>query len=107
MQSPQCLRLPICRGITDMALPFPTCQAPSTFPAELKLPTSCQEQAGKQQWQDANGYPGRDSSRGKGRSSCAWAHPRLGKLRHGALSRSSCFLQTFVPSATKRWGPRS
>lgn len=107
MQTPQCLSFPTCRGISDMALSFSTRQAPSTFPAELKPPTFCQEQAGKQQWQDANGYSERESSRGKGRPSCAWAHPHLGKLRHAAPNCSSCFLQTSVPSATKRWGPGS
>ncbi|NWV65128.1 FBLI1 protein, partial [Malurus elegans] len=49
-------------------------QAPSTFPAELKPPVFCQEQAGKQQWQDTNGYPERDSSR----DICAFCHKALG-----------------------------
>ncbi|NXR43811.1 FBLI1 protein, partial [Hippolais icterina] len=57
----------------DFAAPT-TLQAPSTFPAELKLPTFCQEQAGKQQWQDVNGYPERDSSR----DICAFCHKALG-----------------------------
>ncbi|KAI1231353.1 Filamin-binding LIM protein 1, partial [Lamprotornis superbus] len=74
VQSPHCLSFPTCRGITNMALPFPTCQAPSTFSAELKPPTSCQEQAGKQQRQDVNGYPERDSSR----DICAFCHKVLG-----------------------------
>uniref|UniRef100_A0A8C3J069 Filamin binding LIM protein 1 n=1 Tax=Calidris pygmaea TaxID=425635 RepID=A0A8C3J069_9CHAR len=41
-------------------------RAPSEFPAELRPPKSCQEQEEKPQWQDANGYPERDGSRGKG-----------------------------------------
>ncbi|NXW72023.1 FBLI1 protein, partial [Hirundo rustica] len=57
----------------DLAAPA-TLPAPSTFPAELKPPTFCQEQAGKQQWQDANGYPERDSSR----DICAFCHKALG-----------------------------
>ncbi|NXE39448.1 FBLI1 protein, partial [Ptilorrhoa leucosticta] len=57
----------------DLAAPA-TLQAPSTFPAELKPPAFCQEQAGKQQWQDANGYPERDSSR----DICAFCHKALG-----------------------------
>ncbi|NXM15884.1 FBLI1 protein, partial [Ploceus nigricollis] len=57
----------------DLAAPA-TLQAPSTFPAELKPPTFSQEQAGKRQWQDANGYPGRDSSR----DICAFCHKALG-----------------------------
>ncbi|NXO24642.1 FBLI1 protein, partial [Cisticola juncidis] len=59
----------------DLAAPA-TLQAPSTFPAELKPPTFCQEQAGKQQrqWQDVNGYPERDSSR----DICAFCHKALG-----------------------------
>ncbi|NXS23955.1 FBLI1 protein, partial [Mystacornis crossleyi] len=59
----------------DLAAPA-TFQAPSTFPAELKPPAFCQEQAGKQQRQDANGA--RDGSRGEGRASCARAHPHWG-----------------------------
>uniref|UniRef100_A0A663NE56 Filamin binding LIM protein 1 n=1 Tax=Athene cunicularia TaxID=194338 RepID=A0A663NE56_ATHCN len=50
----------------NVPLPFPSHQAPSTCPAELRPPKFCQEQAGNLQWQDANGYPERDSSRGKG-----------------------------------------
>ncbi|NXK68508.1 FBLI1 protein, partial [Sylvietta virens] len=57
----------------DLAAPA-TLQATSTFPAEWKPPTFCQEQAGKQQWQDANGYPQRDSSR----DICAFCHKALG-----------------------------
>ncbi|NXB54097.1 FBLI1 protein, partial [Leucopsar rothschildi] len=57
----------------DLAAPA-TLQAPSTFPAELKPPTSCQEQAGKQQRQDVNGYPEKDSSR----DICAFCHKALG-----------------------------
>ncbi|NWI72324.1 FBLI1 protein, partial [Dryoscopus gambensis] len=57
----------------DLAAPA-TLQAPSTFPAELKPPTFCQEQAGKQQWQDANGFQERDSSR----DICAFCHKALG-----------------------------
>ncbi|NXD42425.1 FBLI1 protein, partial [Copsychus sechellarum] len=57
----------------DLAAPA-TLQAPSTFPAELKPPTFCQEQGGKQQWQDVNGYPERDSSR----DVCAFCHKVLG-----------------------------
>ncbi|NWY48991.1 FBLI1 protein, partial [Sylvia atricapilla] len=57
----------------DLAAPT-TLQAPSTFPAELQSRTFCQEQAGKQQWQDADGYPERDSSR----DICAFCHKALG-----------------------------
>ncbi|NXO99094.1 FBLI1 protein, partial [Certhia brachydactyla] len=57
----------------DLAAPT-TLQAPSTFPAELKPPAFRQEQAGKQQWQDANGYPERGSSR----DICAFCHKALG-----------------------------
>ncbi|NXQ19658.1 FBLI1 protein, partial [Peucedramus taeniatus] len=57
----------------DLAAPA-TLQVPSTFPAELKPPAFSQEQAGKQQWQDANGYLGRDSSR----DICAFCHKALG-----------------------------
>ncbi|NWT34050.1 FBLI1 protein, partial [Cardinalis cardinalis] len=57
----------------DLAAPA-TLQAPSTFPAELKPPTFSQEQAGKRQWQDVNGDPGRDSSR----DICAFCHKALG-----------------------------
>ncbi|NXU36568.1 FBLI1 protein, partial [Drymodes brunneopygia] len=57
----------------DLAAPT-TLQAPSTFPVELKPPTFCQEQAGKQQWKDANGYLERDSSR----DICAFCHKALG-----------------------------
>uniref|UniRef100_U3JLQ7 Filamin binding LIM protein 1 n=1 Tax=Ficedula albicollis TaxID=59894 RepID=U3JLQ7_FICAL len=57
----------------DLAAPA-ALQAPSTFPAELKPPTFCQEQAGEQQWQDVNGHPERDSSR----DICAFCHKALG-----------------------------
>ncbi|NXY66123.1 FBLI1 protein, partial [Callaeas wilsoni] len=57
----------------DLAAPA-TLQAPSTFPAELKAPAFCQEQARKQQWQDVNGYPERDNSR----DICAFCHKALG-----------------------------
>ncbi|XP_009328614.1 PREDICTED: LOW QUALITY PROTEIN: filamin-binding LIM protein 1 [Pygoscelis adeliae] len=57
-----------------------TLQAPSAFPAELRPPKFCQEQAGKPQWQDANGYPERDGSRGKGRTQlCSVGSPPAGK----------------------------
>ncbi|NXN26872.1 FBLI1 protein, partial [Nycticryphes semicollaris] len=49
----------------DLAAPT-TLQAPSALPAELRPPKSCQEEAEKPQWQDVNGYPERDGSRGKG-----------------------------------------
>ncbi|XP_068270689.1 filamin-binding LIM protein 1 isoform X1 [Nyctibius grandis] len=49
-----------------------TLQAPSAFPAELRLPKFCQEQAGKSQ--DANGYPERDGSR----DICAFCHKAVG-----------------------------
>ncbi|XP_023796099.1 filamin-binding LIM protein 1 isoform X2 [Cyanistes caeruleus] len=55
----------------DLAAPA-TLQAPSTSPAGLKQPTFRQERAG--QWQDANGYPERDSSR----DICAFCHKALG-----------------------------
>lgn len=99
MQTPQCLSFPTCRGISNMALPFPTCQVPSTFPVELKPPTFCQEPAGNKQWKDANGYLERDSSRGKGRPSCAQAHPHLGKLRHAALKCSPCRHLCLLPQS--------
>ncbi|NXW04472.1 FBLI1 protein, partial [Fregetta grallaria] len=57
----------------DLAAPA-TLQAPSAFPAELRPPKFCQEQAGKLQWQDANGYPERDSSR----DICAFCHKAVG-----------------------------
>ncbi|NXT90931.1 FBLI1 protein, partial [Anhinga rufa] len=57
----------------DLAAPA-TLQAPSAFPAELRPPKFCQEQAGKPQWQDANGYPERDSSR----DICAFCHKAVG-----------------------------
>ncbi|NXC21430.1 FBLI1 protein, partial [Corythaeola cristata] len=57
-----------------------THQASSAFPTESRLPTFCQEQAGKPRRQDANGYPEKDGSRGK-RGCTVKAHPRLGKLR--------------------------
>ncbi|XP_058711190.1 filamin-binding LIM protein 1 isoform X1 [Poecile atricapillus] len=57
----------------DLAAPA-TLQAPSSFPAGLKQPTLRQEQAGKWQRQDANGYPERDSSR----DICAFCHKALG-----------------------------
>ncbi|XP_053853760.1 filamin-binding LIM protein 1 isoform X2 [Vidua macroura] len=56
----------------DLAAPA-TLQAPSTIPAELKLPTFSQEHAGKRQWQDVNGHPGRDNSR----DICAFCHKAL------------------------------
>ncbi|XP_009957188.1 PREDICTED: filamin-binding LIM protein 1-like, partial [Leptosomus discolor] len=46
----------------DLAAPA-TLQAPSAFPAELRPPKFCQEQADKAQWRDANGYLERDGSR--------------------------------------------
>ncbi|XP_074781136.1 filamin-binding LIM protein 1 [Athene noctua] len=57
----------------DLAAPA-TLQAPATCPAELRPPKFCQEQAGKLQWQDANGYPERDSSR----DICAFCHKAVG-----------------------------
>ncbi|NXU73633.1 FBLI1 protein, partial [Oreotrochilus melanogaster] len=57
----------------DLAAPV-TLQAPSAFPAELRPPKFCQEQAGKPQWQEANGYPERDGSR----DICAFCHKALG-----------------------------
>ncbi|NXS94366.1 FBLI1 protein, partial [Jacana jacana] len=57
----------------DLAAPT-TLQAPSAFPAELRPPKSCQEQAEEPQWQDANGYPERDGSR----DICAFCHKALG-----------------------------
>ncbi|KAM7083749.1 filamin-binding LIM protein 1 [Ciconia maguari] len=57
----------------DLAAPT-TLQAPSAFPAELRPPKFCPEQAGKLQWQDANGYPERDGSR----DICAFCHKAVG-----------------------------
>ncbi|NWQ96889.1 FBLI1 protein, partial [Burhinus bistriatus] len=57
----------------DLAAPT-TLQGPSAFPAELRPPKFCQEQAGKPQRQDANGYPERDGSR----DICAFCHKAVG-----------------------------
>uniref|UniRef100_A0A6G1RHJ2 Filamin-binding LIM protein 1 n=1 Tax=Hypotaenidia okinawae TaxID=2861861 RepID=A0A6G1RHJ2_9GRUI len=57
----------------DLAAPA-AFQAPSAFPAELRPPKFCQEQAGTPQWRDANGYPERDSSR----DICAFCHKAVG-----------------------------
>ncbi|XP_053942094.1 filamin-binding LIM protein 1 [Cuculus canorus] len=57
----------------DLAAPR-ALQAPSAFPAELRLPTFRQEPAGKLQQQDTNGYPERDGSR----VICAFCHKALG-----------------------------
>ncbi|NXW62514.1 FBLI1 protein, partial [Eurystomus gularis] len=57
----------------DLAAPT-ALQAPSAFPAKLRPPKFSQDQAGKPQWQDANGYPERDSSR----DICAFCHKVLG-----------------------------
>ncbi|NXW49212.1 FBLI1 protein, partial [Nyctiprogne leucopyga] len=57
----------------DLAAPS-TLQAPSAFPARLKPPKFCQEQAGKPQRWDENGYPERDSSR----DICAFCHKAVG-----------------------------
>ncbi|XP_069731060.1 filamin-binding LIM protein 1 [Phaenicophaeus curvirostris] len=57
----------------DLAAPT-ALQAPSAFPAKLRPPRLCQEQAGKLPWQDANGYPERDGSR----DICAFCHKALG-----------------------------
>ncbi|NXE83228.1 FBLI1 protein, partial [Cochlearius cochlearius] len=57
----------------DLAAPA-TLQAPSAFPAELKPPKFCQEQAGKLPWQGANGHPERDGSR----DICAFCHKAVG-----------------------------
>ncbi|XP_055654961.1 filamin-binding LIM protein 1 [Falco peregrinus] len=57
----------------DLAAPT-TLQTPSASPAELRPPKCCQEQAGKPQWQDANGHPERDSSR----DICAFCHKAVG-----------------------------
>ncbi|NXT49140.1 FBLI1 protein, partial [Pluvianellus socialis] len=57
----------------DLAAPA-TLQAASAFPAELRPPKFCQEQAGKPQRQDANGYPERDGSR----DICAFCHKAVG-----------------------------
>ncbi|KAM9217654.1 filamin-binding LIM protein 1 [Leptosomus discolor] len=57
----------------DLAAPA-TLQAPSAFPAELRPPKFCQEQADKAQWRDANGYPERDGSR----DICAFCHKAVG-----------------------------
>ncbi|NXT83989.1 FBLI1 protein, partial [Zapornia atra] len=57
----------------DLAAPA-AFQAPSAFPAELRPPKFCQEQAGTPQWRDANGYPERDGSR----DICAFCHKAVG-----------------------------
>ncbi|NXK13556.1 FBLI1 protein, partial [Herpetotheres cachinnans] len=57
----------------DLAAPT-TLQTPSAFPAELRPPKFCQEQVGKSQWQDANGYLERDVSR----DICAFCHKAVG-----------------------------
>ncbi|NWR38615.1 FBLI1 protein, partial [Tachuris rubrigastra] len=65
----------LCPALQQLDLAAPaTLQTPSSFPAELKLPKLCQEQADKPQWQDANGYLERDSSR----DICAFCHKALG-----------------------------
>ncbi|NXI36704.1 FBLI1 protein, partial [Galbula dea] len=57
----------------DLAAPT-TLQGPSAFPAELRSPKFSQEQAGKPQWQNVNGYLERDSSR----DICAFCHKAVG-----------------------------
>ncbi|NXQ59460.1 FBLI1 protein, partial [Anthoscopus minutus] len=57
----------------DLAAPA-TPQAPSSFPAEWRPPTVCQEQPSKWQRKDVNGCPERDSSR----DICAFCHKALG-----------------------------
>uniref|UniRef100_A0A8B9IR57 LIM zinc-binding domain-containing protein n=1 Tax=Anser cygnoides TaxID=8845 RepID=A0A8B9IR57_ANSCY len=57
----------------DLAAPA-TLQAPSAFPAELRPPKFCQEQADKPPWQDANGHLERDGSR----DICAFCHKAVG-----------------------------
>ncbi|XP_064893759.1 filamin-binding LIM protein 1 [Columba livia] len=57
----------------DLAEPS-ALQAPSAFPAKLRTPTFCQEQASRSQWQDVNGYTERDGSR----DVCAFCHKALG-----------------------------
>ncbi|KAJ7402173.1 filamin-binding LIM protein 1 isoform X2 [Pitangus sulphuratus] len=65
----------LCPALQQLDLAAPaTLQAPPSFPAELKPPKLCQVQADKPQWQDANGYPERDSSR----DICAFCHKALG-----------------------------
>lgn len=60
------------RGLPcDTRLP-PAHQAPSAFPAELRPPKFCQEQADKPPWQDANGHLERDGSRGEQGDPAAW-----------------------------------
>ncbi|NXL66842.1 FBLI1 protein, partial [Chordeiles acutipennis] len=88
----------------DLAAPS-TLQAPSAFPAKLKPPKFCQEQAGKPQWRDENGYLERDSSRGK-RGCTARARPRLGKLRHRMLNTSPFFPVDICAFCHKAVGPR-
>uniref|UniRef100_A0A8B9EUG9 LIM zinc-binding domain-containing protein n=1 Tax=Anser cygnoides TaxID=8845 RepID=A0A8B9EUG9_ANSCY len=62
------------RGLPrNMRLP-PAHQAPSAFPAELRPPKFCQEQADKPPWQDANGHLERDGSR----DICAFCHKAVG-----------------------------
>ncbi|XP_065506162.1 filamin-binding LIM protein 1 [Caloenas nicobarica] len=57
----------------DLAEPS-ALQAPSAFPAKLRTPKFCQEQASRSQWQDVNGYAETDGSR----DICAFCHKALG-----------------------------
>ncbi|NXX44753.1 FBLI1 protein, partial [Tricholaema leucomelas] len=75
----------------DLAAPT-TLQAPSALPVELRPPKLSQEQAGKEPWQDANGYLERDSSR----DICAFCHKALGHREAAVealqkLYHASCF----------------
>ncbi|NXX20395.1 FBLI1 protein, partial [Podargus strigoides] len=82
-----------------------TLQAPSAFPAELRPTKFCQEQAGKPQWRDVNGYPERDGSRGK--CGCTVrARPWLRKLRHTAPNPSSLPPADICAFCHKAVGPR-
>lgn len=64
-RSPQCLSFPTREG-RNTPLPSSAHQAPSSFPAELRPPAFSQDQAGKPQWRDANGYLEKDGFRGEG-----------------------------------------
>ncbi|NXK50504.1 FBLI1 protein, partial [Chauna torquata] len=89
----------------DLAAPT-TLQAPSAFPAELRPPKFCQEQADKPPWQDANGHPERDGSRGEqGGPGCAvQARPFLGPVRQtpSSLPLDIC---AFCHKAVGPWEP--
>lgn len=90
-----------------MASPSPAHQAPSVFPAELRPPKFCQEQAGKPQWQDVNGYPERDGSRGKGGTQlCSVGSSPIGKTEARGTEPLSLLPADICAFCHKAVGPR-